>query len=240
LWGECQNSSIHLHVRDIINIMIIEKSSYYVLANAKPICHSLTFAITTFWGSFLPGLESFSQPFFPLLLFPMPFSSMQWGWQSKDVFQLGSLITAAFRFFFFSTTCAVLRLSSQLYWSSIDLLQEVWGLWVKLWPTIQWHRVFPEFLTWVIAYFQCTYSSPTKSDCPCRENIKLAKGLFLNANGYKTTTPVITTSSFPEPHNLPFPPPHNSPFCSPFSPHRNLQPLVGATSPPYIGYAPIT
>ncbi len=40
----------HLHVRDIINTMLIEKSSYYVLANTKPICHSLAFAITTFWG----------------------------------------------------------------------------------------------------------------------------------------------------------------------------------------------
>ncbi len=50
LWGECQNSSIHLHVPDIVNTMLIEKLSYYVLANAKPICHSLAFASTTFRG----------------------------------------------------------------------------------------------------------------------------------------------------------------------------------------------
>jgi hypothetical protein len=54
---------------------------------------------------------------------------------------------------------------SQLYRSSNNQLQ---ALWVKLWLTVLWHlsflfheeHVFPEFLTWLITYFQCKKQGP--------------------------------------------------------------------------------
>jgi hypothetical protein len=58
---------------------------------------------------------------------------------------------------------AVLTVISQLYQSSIDQLQELWKLWIKLWLAIQWHlsffswdHVYPEFLTWLVTYLQHT------------------------------------------------------------------------------------
>lgn len=69
-----------------------------------------------------------------------------------------------------------------------------------------------------------------------RENIKVAKGL--ECDRYKRTAPIIMTSSFSNPHNLPFPPPRNSPSIPSSTPHNNLPLLVGAMSPSYVCYTP--
>jgi hypothetical protein len=135
----------------------------------------------------------------------------------------------------------VLRLISQLYWSSIDLLQEVWGLWVKLWPTIHDICLFNFTRT-------CIPRVPYMSNCIFQMYLQLSNEKWLslnwprvlNAMGTRGLPPSswhhlsptrITSPSLPRRTPLSFPVP---------PPIHNLQPLVGATSPPCIGYAPIT
>ncbi len=65
----------------------------------------------------------------------------------------------------------VLTVISQLHWSSIDQLHELWELWVKLWLAIQWNvpsihkNMYSQRSQRIYFHHSCS-NSPVESDCP--------------------------------------------------------------------------
>jgi hypothetical protein len=117
----------------------------------------------------------------------------------KDIFfLLGCCDHSSTFHYVFSSSYAHNHLTA----SSIDQLQKLWEPWVKLWLIIQWYLsffhkniAFPEFLTWLFAYFQPTCRSPMESDCPYNKKQGLVSVAFHEA-AVITTHYLVKTHSW--------------------------------------------